>query len=391
MIRILEILVSLVIVFLLAVVVGVFLPDHAHIERTIEVSNPLRQIYDTLNTFRRYPEYSSLRKLDPRTNYTFSGPESGADAKIAWNTTYEQLGNGSLTIKSSTEDSEIKMAAENSWYGENKIYTATLLPAANGKTTRIRMAYDVDYGWNLLWRYAGLYIHGVPDSLIQSSLANLSNMLASFPNVDYKDQPMQVVDVTSVPMLLVSTKAKRSLDDVEVATDAALAEIEEAMKQAGLERAGPPRTITTEWGDENYVYDYAIPVNAATFTIDKQELTIGTAPAAGDDDEMFDNSAPAPATAPVLKAGDHDKKGRLVVSGNVRGVMSYAGKALQTDYTGSPAALPLLRLLERAYAETHGYGYSEMGEGRFWDELISVPGDVAEDEQVFKVYLPIQF
>ncbi|MEO8460985.1 MAG: polyketide cyclase, partial [Dokdonella sp.] len=246
MIRILEILVSLVIVFLLAVVVGVFLPDHAHIERTIEVSNPLRQIYDTLNTFRRYPEYSSLRKLDPRTNYTFSGAESGPDAKIAWKTAYEQLGDGSLTIKSSTEDSEIKMAAENGWYGENKMYTATLLPAANGKTTRIRMAYDVDYGWNLLWRYAGLYIHGVPDSLIQSSLANLSNMLASFPNVDYKDQPMQVVDVTSVPMLLVSTKAKRSLEDVEVASDAALVEIEEVMKKAGLERAGPPRTITTE-------------------------------------------------------------------------------------------------------------------------------------------------
>ena len=45
--------------------------------------------------------------------------------------------------------------------------------------------------------------------------------------------------------------------------------------------------------------------------------------------------------------------------------------------------------MEKAYAETHGYPYAEMGEGRFWDEITSAP-DAAEDEQTFKVYLPVQ-
>ena len=52
-------------------------------------------------------------------------------------------------------------------------------------------------------------------------------------------------------------------------------------------------------------------------------------------------------------------------------------------------SLPLLRLMTQAYAETHGYPYAEMGTGRFWDELTSAP-DAAEDQQSFKVYLPIQ-
>ena len=79
----------------------------------------------------------------------------------------------------------------------------------------------------------------------------------------------------------------------------------------------------------------------------------------------------------------------LVVSGNVRAALWYQGKALVTEYTGSPAALPLLRLNQKAYAETHGYRYAEAGLGRFWDELTSAP-DAPEDQETFKVYLPIQ-
>ena len=55
MTRVLELLVSLLIVFVLVVVVGVLLPAHGHIERTVEVSSPLRQIFDSVNTFRRFP------------------------------------------------------------------------------------------------------------------------------------------------------------------------------------------------------------------------------------------------------------------------------------------------------------------------------------------------
>jgi hypothetical protein len=49
----------------------------------------------------------------------------------------------------------------------------------------------------------------------------------------------------------------------------------------------------------------------------------------------------------------------------------------------------LLRLNQKAYAETHGYKYSEYALGRFWDEMVS-PSDVMEGEQTFRVYLPIQ-
>jgi hypothetical protein len=274
------------------------------------------------------------------------------------------------------------MSLDNAWSGDNKAYTVTLVPSQNGKTVNINWAYDADYGWNLIWRYAGLYIHGDPASQIAVSLSNIAAMLASFPNVDYKDQKIDITDVTARPVLLVATKAKRSLDEVADATDTAVRQIEAAMKKGGLNQAGPVMTITSNWGEEDYAFSVAVPVDSTTLNIDKQQYTIETpapkASSTGDEDENA-----------TFKPGDKDNDGLLVVDDKVRAALWYQGKALVTEYTGSPAALPLLRLMEKAYAETHGYPYAEMGEGRFWDEKTSAP-DAAEDQQTFKVYLPIQ-
>lgn len=386
MIRVLEIILSLFIVFCVAVLVAVFLPSSGHIERVVEVSNPVRQVYDTVNGFRRYPDYAALRTFDPTVKLTVSGPESGVGAKVNWDTKYTQIGNGGLTITESTQDSQVKMAAENDWYGANKRYTLDLTPSNNGKTVRVKLAYDVDYGWNLVWRFAGLYIHGVPDSVLQTSLANLSGMMAGFPNVDYSDLPIQVIDVAAKPVLFVSTKAPRTLDDVASASDAALVEIQAVMTKAGLVQAGPPITITTNWGDEAYTFDFAIPVDKATFTLDGKEYTIAAVDPALATTEMEEEE---PAVPVVLNVGDRDKKGNLVLGGNVRAAQSYAGKALMAEYTGSPAALSLLRLKERAYAETHGYKYSEMGQGRFFDESLSTAEEIYAGNGQYKIYLPI--
>lgn len=388
MIRVLEVVLSLIIVFLIAVLVAVFLPSSGHIERVVELSNPVRQIYDTVDGFGRYPDYSALRTFDPAVKFTRSGPEKGVGAKIGWKTNYDKIGDGGLTITEASEDSQVKMAVDNGWMGSNKRYTLDLMPASNGKTVRVKMAYDVDYGWNLMWRFAGLYINGIPDSTLQTSLANLSGMMGGFPNVDYADLAIRVVDVTPKPILFVSTKAPRSLEDVDAASDAAKVEIEAIMEKAGLIAAGPPMTFTTNWGDESYTFDYAIPVDKATFTLDGKELTI----AAVDPDVVrsaaMEEDEPVAEPTPLV-VGEKDRKGNLVLGGNVRATQSYGGKALYAEYTGSPAALPLLRLKERSYAEAHGYRYSEAGQGRFFDESLSLPEDIYAGTGEYRIYLPI--
>jgi hypothetical protein len=173
----------------------------------------------------------------------------------------------------------------------------------------------------------------------------LEKFLATVPNIDYKDQTFEVKDVTAKPILFVSTQAKRTLDDVADATDKAITEIQADIKKNKLNQAGPRMTVTSNWGDENYEFDIALPV-------DRNDIT---------------------PTDPV-KVGQ-----------------SYGGKVLTNSFTGSPAQLPLTRLLLKAYATTHGYIFDDSGAGtgRFYDELTTTDPNAAADNQSFTVSLPV--
>ncbi len=390
MIRTVEIVLSLLIVLLLAIVVAALLPSHGHIERKIEVSSPVRQVYDTLNTLRRYPQWSTLGGFDAVSDARLEGPESGPGSRLDWSNPLQNgAGSGSIEVTSSELDDQIKLAVENSWVGKDKQYTISIDPVKAGKTLNIWIAYDVDYGWNLLWRIAGLYINGQPAAVIQDSLNHLAAMLAGFPNTDYSGQEIEMVDVAPRPLFLVNTTAARTLGDIEEATQAAVAEVNAAIAKAGLTSAGPVMTITNSWGDQNYDFAMALPVDSATVTLDGKEYAID-APvrrglSSGDSDDQTET-----ATAAEPGPGGRDRNGMLIINDQVRAVMWYGGKALSSDYTGSPAALPWLRLNLKAYAETHGYHYNEDAAlGRYWDELLS-PADAPADAREFRVYLPVQ-
>lgn len=384
MTRILEFIVAAIIVIVLAVVVGVLLPAHGHIERSVDVSHNVRHIYDVLSNFRRFNEWGALRALDPKIQYSLEGPVFGEGAKLSWRGTDPKISDGSYTVGIGEQDAKIIWNIASNWKGEDKKFTITLEPQKNPKIIKIRWAYDVDYGWDLVARYSGLYLHGDPATQIQLNLQNLQSMLATIPNVDYADTQVFIADIAARPELVVSTQAPRTLDEVALATDNAVKEIDAVLKKQNLLKAGPLTTITTEWGDENYVFDVVVPVNGSTLKIDGNDYTIGPATPP----TLAEQAAEEPAVPVEPKPGEIDKKGYLVVVGNVRARTGYASKALFATWVGSPAGLPLMRLALKAYAQTHGFHFNEVT-GRFYDEMLTDPTQVADDAQQFVVYLPI--
>lgn len=349
MTRLLEVIVALAIVFVLAVVFTIALPSTGHVERSVTVSSPARQIFDVLDGFHTYPSWTALTGYDSRVQMTYEGPALSSGAKVSWRSSNGTIGDGSLTVAAMPapeQDKQVTWDVQNIWRGTNKHFTFTIDPSENGKTSKVTMAYDVDFGWNLLARVSGLYLQGDPATLMQFQLTRLQNMLATFPTVDYKDQDIQIQDVTAQPILFVSTTAKRTLDDVADATTKAMDQLQATIKKDKLTATGPRRVITTNWGDENYDFDVALPVDSADAQV-ADPVKIGT---------------------------------------------GYAGKALVTSFTGSAAQLPLMRLMLKAYAYTHGYLFDESseGNGRFFDELTTTDPHAADDQQSYSVYLPIQ-
>lgn len=419
MTRVLEFVVALIIVFILAVIVGVFLPSHAHIERSIEISHNPQHIYDVLNNFRRFGDYAggALQAQDPQVKYSLSGPAYGPGATLTW-TGNQDIGDGKLVNKSGNIDlagnSTVTWDLTNDWHGENKTFTFTVTPSHGQRVSTVTWGYDVDYGWNLIDRYSQLWIHGSPATMIQYGLDSLQNMLAGIPNVDYGKMEPGLYRTNATPVLLVSTKATRTLDDIDTAKTAALKQIEAAMAKLGVKAAGPTTTITTEWGDTTYTFDLAVPIDSTTLTIDGKpyDLTKLPPPPTGEEQAAAPasagsaakaasaasaggaaSSAGAPASASSSgnangpAPGSLDKKNQLIVNANVRAMMFPAREVLEATWTGE-AGIPLMRMALKAYAGTHGYQYDENTD-RLYDELTSPPG-VQDSDQVYRVFLPVK-
>jgi hypothetical protein len=409
MMRVLEFLVALVIVVVIGVVAAVVMPGSGHVDRSLVVGKDIRQVYDVLDNFRRLPDYSVLRSYDPHVEFKFSGQAFGPGAELSWNSSDPKVGSGELTIASATPDfdkidSNTKKASivwnlDNDWRGMDKHFTLDLeRQGSRGQLTNILWSYDVDYGWNLVNRFANLYIHGDPDAFIQFGLNNLQNVLASVPNIDYSPLIPYIEQTQPTPVLLVATSMQRKdgLDGLDDAVNKAIVQIQAAAKKLGVNVTGPRILFTTNYGDQTYTFDVAMPIDTSSLTVGGQsvQLTAPTPPvvdASGAPAEASSASADAAASA-ALTPGSRDRFGRLVVDSNVRATLAFGGAALKGVWNGTFAGVPQSRDELKAYAQTHGYKFDDVV-NRAYDILVTpevkdAGGNITAYAK-YEIYLPI--
>lgn len=385
MMRVLEFLVALVIVAVIGVLAAVVMPGSGHVERSLAVGKDMRQVFDMLDNFRRFPDYSVLSSYESDVQYKLSGKAFGPGAEISWTGTDPKVGTGDLTIASATpdfdkidsntKDASIVWNLDNGWRGMDKHFTLDLeRKGSRGQLTNITWSYDVSYGWNLVNRFANLYIHGEPDSFIQFSLNNLQNVLAGVPNIDYSLLVPSIVQTQPVPVLLVSTSIARKdgLDGLNDAIDKASGEIQAAAKKLGVNITGPRILFTTNYGDQTYTFDVALPIDSSTLTVDGQseQLTPPTPPALGTSAPAEAGTAADTASSGTVTPGSRDSYGRVVVDGNVRATLAFGGAALKGQWIGTFAGVPQTRDMLKAYAQTHGYAFDDVV-NRAYDILVS--------------------
>lgn len=380
MTRLIEFVIALLLVAVLFVLVGVFLPSHRYVRHSVETNRPVRLVYDLLNGFQRFDEWHPKRMHDPAIRYTMEGEPRGVGAVLRYESDNPKIGSGSLTVTESVQDERIEWAAESPAYGTNKTYVFTL--DDRGKTVDINWEYDVDYGWNLFGRYAGLYIDRTVGDDMRLGLTNLTGLLATIPNFNY-DNPMvsvQESEVVSQTALVLATSADRNITAVEEELDASIRKIRAAIASNGLEAAGPARLITVEFADKKYSFEVAIPVrkpDPAAAAAEASAAPAAAAPAVESAVAVAAPAAPTPAVAPL--------EGLNLPEGIVSGV-TYGGRVVMTDYAGHPASLPLIRDMLRAYAATHGLVVHDRG----YEEYLTEITETAAEDSTFKVYWPIR-
>ncbi len=350
MTRLLELLISMAIVAVLFVIVGVVLPSSRSLSESVETNRKMSIVFDTVNSFKRFDDWHPFAlgqvKLDR------SGPEEGVGARIDYDSQVSGVGKGSWEIIESEQDSRVVYRIEDDKRGSNKQSTITLTPTGRGgRNVEITQDYKVDYGWDLLGRYAGLYVSRNVGDTMKFGLGRLTNMLASVPNFDYRVEGSNLanLEVARIPaenLLVVNAGAiERNNEVVKKAMKDNAEWIKRTMDESGLEPVGPLRIVTTEFARDTYTFDVVQAVRRK-------------GGAAADADADADESAEgeeAPA-APVFVVTESEPLDEAAVKlqGPVTFVRSEPTRVARADYKGYMAELDVARNATRAWALTQG-------------------------------------
>ncbi|MBO9717307.1 MAG: polyketide cyclase [Pseudoxanthomonas sp.] len=355
MTRLYEFLIALGIVAVLALVVGLVLPSHRHISESVETNRKMTIVYDTVNNLRRFKDWNPLVLRDPRVQLNVTGPESGVGARLDFASEESHVGKGSWEIVESIPNEKVVIKVEDERRGTDKTVQFLLEPTGkNNRNVKITQTYDVDYGWNLLGRYAGLYVSRHVGDDVKLGLGRMSNMLATVPNFDYRAEGvalvnMKIVDVPALDLLVVNAgNIERNNDAIKQSIKNNLEWINRTLAaNPDLEAAGPVRIVTTDFGAEKYAFDVAVPIR-------RKVPSKVEAPLAGEVKEKPVDT-PAENVAEQLAAEGEPLKVTVPAGAPVEYIRTEARRAAFASYTGYMAELDAARNALRAWALTHGY------------------------------------
>ena len=374
MTRLIEILISFAIVAALMLIVGIVLPSSRHLSESVETNRKMTIVFDTVNSLRRFKDWNPLVLRDPQAKLELSGPTSGVGAKLTWDSDVGQVGDGSWEIVESVPGKSVKFAVENNQRGYDKFTEFRLTPTGRGTVKRnveITQTYDVQYGWNLIGRYAGLYVSRHVGDDMKLGLQRITNMLASVPNVDYavegsKMRGMADLERPAEDLLVVKAGAiERNNEKIKGSMKSNMEWIKRTMDANGLVAAGPMRIISTELGRETYTFDIAQPVKKAGSGADadkaddKAAEDKATAKAdEGKDNKDGDNDGELTFTVdtltPVVAAGE-PLEVKIPEGAPVEYVQTEPSRVAVAYYTGFMAELDNVRNALRAWSLTQGF------------------------------------
>ena len=395
MTRVIEWIVSVLIVIALFVVIGLFLPSSRSVSHSVETNRPMSTVNDLLNGFTRFRDWNALINHDPRMQLTTSGPETGVGAKLDFRSNSGVIGAGSWEVVDSVPGEKVVYALDVPGRGTDKRMTFTFeRTGQRNQNVKITQRYTVNYGWDLIGRYAGLYVTRNVGDDIKRGLDKLGNLLTTIPRFDYSGHEggFQFVDLPATNALVVTTAAKRANDDIALAMTNQLKWIEQVMEKNGLESAGPMRIVTNEFSTDTYGFDVVMPIRKkgtgpkpAATEGEGEEAAEGNATEAAAEAEVAEV---APVAAPVdPNAPLETFEVKLEGEGNpVIYVQLPAIRAATTTYVGPSPGLARIRDLVRAWAMVRG---SETTDRPYEEYLVPIK-DMLSEEAEFRVYWPLK-
>lgn len=148
---------------------AMLLPGEARVERTVEVASPPDKVFAIASDLRRVPDWSPWVAIDPKTSFSFEGPQQGVGQVMRWASNNPMVGSGTTTLTGMVPDASVSFATD---YGSLGKASSRMSFAPAGTGTRVTWSFQSALP-GVLDRWAGLMMDSQVGGEYEKALANL--------------------------------------------------------------------------------------------------------------------------------------------------------------------------------------------------------------------------
>ncbi|EKE75901.1 SRPBCC family protein [Gallaecimonas xiamenensis] len=161
---------ALVLLVVLFLVVGLFLPRDVQVERSLHMDASPRQVFAVVSDFHQFNDWSPWYGLDPAARYDIAGEPGQSGHSLSWQSNKAEVGNGTMRLLEANAPGYVAMKLD---FGNQEEADSYFRIKAEGSGSQVTWGFRTNFGNDVLGRYFGLLMDKILGDQYQQGLMKL--------------------------------------------------------------------------------------------------------------------------------------------------------------------------------------------------------------------------
>ncbi|HNW89306.1 MAG TPA: SRPBCC family protein [Bacteroidales bacterium] len=230
-----KIIIALLVIIALILLVLLFMPSKRHVEESINIKGPAKNIYGQVVTMKNWEKWMPFSEGDPEMKTFYEGPPKGVGAIMKWES--KKQGNGSMTIEKAEAYREIKLKLE--FEGQGISYSEFLF-TETGDSTKVVWSLNIENLKYPIGRLMGVFMPGVIHKSFHKGLVKRKKVCEEYTAAlgIFKTSEVSIKEMEKQQALYIRDSSK--IDEIDMIIGKLFGELYKYLGMKKIECIAPP-------------------------------------------------------------------------------------------------------------------------------------------------------
>lgn len=236
----------------LIVIISLFLPGSAHVERSTTIDAPVERVFAYVNDLEKWDDWSPWSEKDPDMDVSWGEITEGMGASYCWEGDPDQVGKGCLEITEVVENEKIVNKLD--FMEQGTAMGSYTFSEADGKTT-VTWGFDTDVSSPpVIGKFFGMMMDGFVGPDFEKGLANLKALAEAAPSYS-----IEIGESNFGPHHFIYVRQVATMENLAQMMAESAGAMTEFAAANGIESVGTPFSQYYSFGEE-IDFAFCIPV-----------------------------------------------------------------------------------------------------------------------------------